>query len=232
MSRKILFYGVGFDDSGEDAQIEVRVDGELINSGVIVTDTTQAMSYSGSDVEGETVIAEWIAPDEAGTHALSITAVSGNILYTNTETTYIGDEDLENPTLLNVRHVEDSETGLIISDPNENIKIDGVPDENDFGRLEKRSDYSGQWNIPIFEQTTMTCDFVIDVGLELPSVSGSINVNTATFDELRSLHGIDEARAQDIIDGREWESINDLTSISGISQEMVDGWDIVTEDGE
>jgi len=52
------------------------------------------------------------------------------------------------------------------------------------------------------------------------------NVNTATFDELRELNGVDEVRAQAIIDGREWADINDLSSIQGISQEMIDSWDI------
>ena len=52
------------------------------------------------------------------------------------------------------------------------------------------------------------------------------NVNTADFDTLRALHGVDEVRAQAIIDGRPWADVNDLTTIQGISQEMVDSWDI------
>ena len=55
----------------------------------------------------------------------------------------------------------------------------------------------------------------------------TINVNTADFDTLRVLHGVDEVRAQAIIDGRPWNDVNDLITIQGISQEMVDSWDIM-----
>ena len=53
-----------------------------------------------------------------------------------------------------------------------------------------------------------------------------VNVNTANFDTLRTLVGVDAVRAQAIIDGRPWASTSDLSSINGISQEMVDIWDI------
>ena len=53
------------------------------------------------------------------------------------------------------------------------------------------------------------------------------NVNTADFDTLRELNGVDEVRAQAIIDGRPWNDVNDLITIQGISQEMVDSWDIM-----
>lgn len=53
-----------------------------------------------------------------------------------------------------------------------------------------------------------------------------VNVNTADFDTLRDLNGVDEVRAQAIIDGRPWTDVNDLTTIQGISQEMVDSWEI------
>ena len=56
--------------------------------------------------------------------------------------------------------------------------------------------------------------------------SGGVNINTADFDTLRDLNGVDEVRAQAIIDGRPWADVNDLTTIQGISQEMVDSWEI------
>jgi len=59
-----------------------------------------------------------------------------------------------------------------------------------------------------------------------PEQTDTINTNTADFDTLRALHGVDEVRAQAIIDGRPWADVNDLTTIQGISQEMVDSWDI------
>ena len=53
-----------------------------------------------------------------------------------------------------------------------------------------------------------------------------VDVNTADFDTLRDLNGVDEVRAQAIIDGRPWNDVNDLITIQGISQEMVDSWEI------
>ena len=57
-------------------------------------------------------------------------------------------------------------------------------------------------------------------------LSTAINVNTATKDELRSLSGVDAVRAQAIIDGRPWASVDDLATIQGISSDMIAGWDI------
>ena len=49
-----------------------------------------------------------------------------------------------------------------------------------------------------------------------PEPVACIDLNTATFDELREIIHIDEVRAQAIIDGRLWASVNDLVQISGI----------------
>lgn len=54
----------------------------------------------------------------------------------------------------------------------------------------------------------------------------SMDVNTASKEELETLDGVGPSLAQAIIDGRPWASINDLTSVSGISQAMVDGWNV------
>lgn len=56
----------------------------------------------------------------------------------------------------------------------------------------------------------------------------TININTADFCTLRTLRGVDEVRAQAIIDGRPWASIHDLSHITGINRRMVEGWDIET----
>ena len=61
---------------------------------------------------------------------------------------------------------------------------------------------------------------------QLFGVSPTTNINTTDFDTLRDLNGVDEVRAQAIIDGRPWTDVNDLTTIQGISQEMVDSWGI------
>ena len=61
---------------------------------------------------------------------------------------------------------------------------------------------------------------------QLFGVLPATNINTADLDTLRDLNGVDEVRAQAIIDGRPWDDINDLVTIQGISQEMVDSWEV------
>jgi hypothetical protein len=53
-----------------------------------------------------------------------------------------------------------------------------------------------------------------------------LNINSATKAKLETLSRVGPAMAQAIIDGRPWAATSDLSSISGISQTMVDGWDI------
>ena len=56
--------------------------------------------------------------------------------------------------------------------------------------------------------------------------ANAININTATAEELESLSGVGASLAQQIIDGRPWAKVDDLATISGISQGMVDSWEI------
>ena len=48
--------------------------------------------------------------------------------------------------------------------------------------------------------------------------SQKVNINTATLDELKSLQGIGDKKAQDIIDNRPYESIYDTLKVSGIGK--------------
>ena len=56
--------------------------------------------------------------------------------------------------------------------------------------------------------------------------ANAININTAAAGELESLSGVGAGLAQQIIDGRPWATIDDLANIPGISQGMVDSWEI------
>ena len=67
---------------------------------------------------------------------------------------------------------------------------------------------------------------VDEIRERFPYPSDPINVNTATKTKLRSLSGVDAVRAQAIIDGRPWSSVDDLATIQGISSDMIAGWDI------
>lgn len=50
-----------------------------------------------------------------------------------------------------------------------------------------------------------------------PKEDDKININTATFEELKSLSGIGDKLAIDIINNRPYKSIHDLKAIKGIS---------------
>lgn len=68
--------------------------------------------------------------------------------------------------------------------------------------------------IPFFGET------VIEASIEsssIPSLSGDISVNTATKDELMELEGIGEKRAEDIIQGRPYASVNEIEDVIGTS---------------
>ena len=163
MTRKIELYGVGFNPTGIDTEIEVMMDGTVIYTGTITTDTTKELTGMASDTVAESVMASWTAPDTAGTHQLSIRAITGGVLYTNSGSTHIDDNASE--TSLSVYSYTESD-GDIVGDPNSNVLVDGEILED--GRPENRDELFGQWHIAIPEGSTMTCDFNIDAGQALP----------------------------------------------------------------
>lgn len=57
-------------------------------------------------------------------------------------------------------------------------------------------------------------------------LAGPVNVNTATQAELEELSGVGAATANAIIAGRPWAATADLSSISGVSDTMVSGWNV------
>lgn len=87
-------------------------------------------------------------------------------------------------------------------------------------------DENYDWQAPVPYPDTGGHYYWDEDTLSWVEVAEPTNVNTADFDDLRALHGVDEVRAQAIIDGRPWTDVNDLTTIQGISQEMVDSWEI------
>ena len=57
-------------------------------------------------------------------------------------------------------------------------------------------------------------------------LAGPVNVNTATQAELEELSGVGATTAKAIIAGRPWAATADLSSISGVSNTMVSGWNV------
>ena len=62
----------------------------------------------------------------------------------------------------------------------------------------------------------------IDITAGWPSTYAVRNINTASIDMLLEIQGIGPVTAQAIVDGRPWASVQDLVSISGVSQSTVD----------
>lgn len=61
-----------------------------------------------------------------------------------------------------------------------------------------------------------------------PEQGETVNINTATLEELMTLPGIGEAKGRAILEYREalgcFDTVQQLVDISGISQRMVDEW--------
>ena len=159
MSRAIKIFGSGFSADETDAEIEVSIDGNVIYSGTVETDKpVNLKEYLLGSGLGESEVASWVEADAASVKTLSIKAISGNFLYTQTLTTYVGEEGVENPELNGVYSYEETD-GDAVADPNSNVKLDG--DVYDIGVPDDRSELFGQWDIGIPEGSTMTCDLSI-----------------------------------------------------------------------
>lgn len=63
---------------------------------------------------------------------------------------------------------------------------------------------------------------------EAPPTAGGISVNTASLEELTAVNGLGEAMARQIIEGRPWEALSDLTAVRGISAAALDRWTELT----
>ena len=54
-----------------------------------------------------------------------------------------------------------------------------------------------------------------------------VNVNRDDSTRLQTLSGVGASLAQKIIDDRPYDTVDDLTRVSGISQSMIDGWEVI-----
>jgi len=166
MSRAIKIFGVGFSADENDAEIEVKLDGNVIYSGTVETDKPVELdAYLAGSGLGESEVASWVEADAASVKPLSIKAVSGNFLYTETLTTYVGEEHVENPELIGVYTYSETD-GDEVADPNSNIKLDDELYET--GAPDDRTELFGQWDIGIPEGSTMTCELNIGEGTFKP----------------------------------------------------------------
>lgn len=67
-------------------------------------------------------------------------------------------------------------------------------------------------------------DHIAALGLVAVEHPEPISINHDDAERLTELNGVGASLAQHIIDGRPWAELHDLSSISGISTGMIDGW--------
>ena len=77
--------------------------------------------------------------------------------------------------------------------------------------------------VSVFRTAAMRSDTVIEVADFKPPVSALIDINSADISLLISLPGLGEKTAQRIIDGRPYESVDDLRKVEGIGEKTLDG---------
>lgn len=169
MSRAIKIFGIGFSDTDNDAEVEIKIDDGVIYSGIVATDINFELNeyLLGSELD-PTEVASWVEDDAASTKSLSIKAVSGNFLYQAAASTYIDDENATNLTLdeLQTLFSYTDKDGDEVYDPNSNVLVDG--EEYSGGIPSDRTDNYGQWSIGIPEGSTMTCTLNIGEGVTKP----------------------------------------------------------------
>lgn len=51
-----------------------------------------------------------------------------------------------------------------------------------------------------------------------------LDINSATAEQLVEVSGIGESIAEEIVAGRPWAELSELSSISGVSEAMAEGW--------
>lgn len=62
---------------------------------------------------------------------------------------------------------------------------------------------------------------------EIPVAQG-VSVNKASLEALVAVNGLGEAMAQQIIEGRPWAALEDLTAVRGISKAGLERWTELT----
>jgi hypothetical protein len=144
----IKIFGIGFSTDENDAEIEIKVDNNVIYKGIVKTDKNCNLDnyLLGSNL-GDTKIVSWFESSFPNTRNLSIKALKGNFLYTRTTNGF--DECI---------HTYITSNGSTISDPNSQIMLDG--NNYDIGKPNDSAGSRGQWCIGIPERSVMTCRLI------------------------------------------------------------------------
>jgi hypothetical protein len=179
-NRTLAIKGVGF--HATQASIRVKIDGNIVYEGPVLTDTTNPYNLQGSPLlttlnDGVPVLTPVYSWEEsmefAGTHQLEIMATAGDFLYTHAQSNFMPVALKTNPTemfstgkgLWISCFAEEQSPGNVYREPNSNVIIDGVEQ----GRTVINSNQQyGQFYRGIPEGKTLTCTLNISAGLEEP----------------------------------------------------------------
>jgi len=159
MRRLIKIQGFGISRTTAPVIIEAKINEKVVYFGEVDTHKKASPADILHKTDTKSIdVFSWVENSNSDVKKMSITVHSGIFLYTKTLTTLIGHENLKDPKLFDSFHYKD-DNGVIISDPNSNILIDGVP-YNDIPKNRKKM--TGQWRIVVPEKSTMSCDVHLD----------------------------------------------------------------------
>jgi hypothetical protein len=177
MERTIQIYGYGFSDQFDEdqqAEIRVRIDGETIYHGPVLTPGSINDILPGSkDFPLSGPVVGWQQSLAAASRQLEITPLVGNFCFTATRSDYmpirlisdLATEWSSGPGHFVPCYALQEEEFVYFRDSNHNVMINGELQPrvsfNDWERL-------GQWHWTIMQNQTFSSTMLISAGLDAP----------------------------------------------------------------
>lgn len=192
MNRTIKIYGYGYDPYDQinqkfQAEIQVKIDGEIIYSGPVYTPGPVDSIFPGT--KGFPLfqpVAEWQQSLGAASRQLEIIPLVGNFCFTSTRSDWmpirlksdLTTEWSSGPDNFIPCYALQEQEFVYFRDSNHNVMIDGVPQtriaETEWERL-------GQWHWIIEQNQTFSSNMLISAGLDAPVLKDKWDQNLESY---------------------------------------------------